>query len=189
MKDGVVPLMAVNDAPREYAGKTFLSWELRGPSQIMSMAVASACVKQFVVGAPGAPQMLFVALQVHWRGSLRSPVSNPVKCITGCNSGCSRLIELSRRDWPPYKVLHDHLAPDLFGSEASVMDAWRADEPTVELFREILRKSKALAATRRAAIPVIADGRRAIISLRNSFSPLHLSQKAIVGVVSYQTDI
>ena len=69
----VVPLMANNDAAREYGTKTFLPLELRGPSQIMSMAVASAFVKQFAAGAPERPQMLFVALQAHRRGSLRSP--------------------------------------------------------------------------------------------------------------------
>src|SRR5262249_53683820 len=120
---------------------------------------------------------------------VENPVSNSVECVTGCNSGCGLLIELSRRDWSPYKVLHDHVVPDLFGPETSVIDAWCANEPTVKLFREFLRKSKTLAATRRAAIPVIVGGRHAIISLRKSFGPLHLSENAIVEVVSNQADI
>ena len=188
MTDGFVPLMAVNDAGREYAGKTFLPLELRGPSQIMSTAVASAFVKQFVAGAPGRPQIICGAPSASAR-VVDNPVSNSVKGVTGCNSRCSRLIELRRRDWPSNKILHDHLAPDLLSPETSVMDARCADEPTVELFRKVLRNSEALSATSRAAIPVIACGRHAIISFRECFGPSHLSDNAIVEVVSQRTDI
>ena len=41
---------------------------LRGPSQIMSMASASAALRQLAAGAPGTPQMLALALKVHARG-------------------------------------------------------------------------------------------------------------------------
>src|SRR5262249_23411126 len=50
---------------------------LRGPSQILSIAAASAAVRQFCAGALTEPQIFAVALNVQVRGSSMMPSVTP----------------------------------------------------------------------------------------------------------------
>src|SRR5688572_26652708 len=53
-------------------------WSLRGPSQILFIACASAAVRQFgAAGAPGSPQTLACASNLQRRGSARRPSVTP----------------------------------------------------------------------------------------------------------------
>src|SRR6185503_8699659 len=75
--NGTVPLSAGIAVPRSRPNQTLLPSPLRGPSQIRSIASASAAVRQLVAGAVAAPQMLAVALNAHVLGSSMMPSVTP----------------------------------------------------------------------------------------------------------------
>src|SRR5205085_12126218 len=64
-------------APRPNGNQMRRPRSFLGPSQIRLTASASCGVRQFVVGAPGMPQMLFFALNVQARGSPSTPSVTP----------------------------------------------------------------------------------------------------------------
>src|SRR5262249_38134513 len=76
--NGLVPLSPVRLVPRSSPNQILLALsKLRGPSQILSIAAASAAVRQLAAGAVGAPQMLAFALKVQVRGSSMMPSVTP----------------------------------------------------------------------------------------------------------------
>ena len=74
---GAGPSRMKKSLPRSSPNQILLSRTLRGPSQILSTAVASAAVRQADAGAVGRPQMLAVALNLHVRGSSMMPSTTP----------------------------------------------------------------------------------------------------------------
>src|SRR5262249_20343459 len=75
---GVGPSRMEKSLPRSSPNQMRLPCLLRGPSHILSTAVASAAVRQFgAAGAPGCPQMFALALKRQVRGSLMMPSVTP----------------------------------------------------------------------------------------------------------------
>src|SRR3990172_5265155 len=78
-KNGVGPLSEKgppNWVPRSRPNQILLSLAFLGPSQILSIASASAAVKQFGVGAAGS-QIFALTLNLQLRGSSITPSGTP----------------------------------------------------------------------------------------------------------------
>src|SRR5262249_12871506 len=75
--NGLVPLSAGMLVPLSTPNQTLLPLALRGPSQILSIASASAGVRQLAAGAVSVPQTFAWALNEQVRGSSIQPSTTP----------------------------------------------------------------------------------------------------------------
>lgn len=94
--DGVGPFRLKNPpsvVPRSRPNQIFLPCGLRGPSQIMSLACASAGVRQFSAGAVGIPQMFAVALNLQVRGVAEHAVGDAVSGVARGNRRGGSLLD------------------------------------------------------------------------------------------------
>ncbi len=155
-KNGFVPLSAGRLVPRSSPNQILLSLAFRGPSQILSIASASAGVRQVrICRRAGRPADVRRGAELARPRIVDHPVGHPVGGVARRYGRRGRLIQLGRGDRPADEVLHDDLAPHLRRLEAGPVDRRRVRQNAVELAGELLGEQIALAPAGRAAVPVV----------------------------------
>ena len=102
-RERIVPLRLVSAVPRSRPYQTRLPSALCGPSQIMSIAIASLAFRQLAAGAVDAPQTLAVALNLHWRGSSRTPSVTPAIASHAATADAVAWFSLAAAIGPPVR--------------------------------------------------------------------------------------